>query len=1034
MADVTITHTRAEGTILTGSVKGDGIFEIVRDHGFWFSRHVEGLFIRRSRDKAADTWRINAAAEALREAGHTVTVEINERERRSFAEAEADREERAEDRAERYSDRAGRARSSADARRAKADDISKRFEFGQPILVGHHSEGRARRDQARIDTNMRKSFEERDRAAYLANRAQAAANYERFRKDPYRTLRRLKKLRADLRVQERYAEEERTAGRTSERHEVNVIDLREEIALWEAVVEKAEADGVKIWRPDDFAPGDYVLYSGSWYQVKRVNPTTLSIAWNLRLAPKQVMTLKDATWEDGRTSTHTSDYTNVRSRCPEQAMDAFLADGKVPGTTAAAQASLERPASVVREEAKARPKAKKATGRTSDPKVPRRVFVRCDLGGAEAELTWLNGGSRPHKDFEPVKIVPPEGERFQRAVWSKALRDEIARLLAGHGLVLGKVDWQISRDRSGFVRDVEPAPPAEEQTLAEEVAREEEQTPDPGPEDASDLRIHGSSFNESAGETRVIQVNTGKDGGESNTTHPEESAMTATEQRLTRKQRHAAEMAERREQAAQRPEVERTAVLDTAYRRYVDDGIASTDGYYAPLDFQSWAATLGAPLVAAEGEAAGGAGAEGEAPRGEGEPAPDQAILGEPFAKSTGISSVSKVNIGNGGSSAPRTTPKESGMTATATPKKTAPKKATAKKTAAAPKKTAAETSASNTRTAPKDSRRWIPVGRIDADPNQPRKVFDQGKLEELARSMKRVGQLQPIRVQYDAATKRYTLIMGERRWRAAKIAEIAQMDAIVVNDFEAGDREIFARQVAENCGRADMTPMEEARAFCDLSKVGYEVAEISDIVGKSEPYVQWRIDLLRLIPEGQDALNKQLLPVGLSWYIAKCSTDNQARIITRYLRGGFPSTRAAEAFAQATYAEEKRVSDQGSFFVLADEEPSSDSGEQEALPGSLDLTSDERDRVTEDRAKLTAKIDKLGGAGEILSLLASTDPGELALLLAGTPGGIGGHELRIKHLSDIATKAMKNLREAQAVAAVRAGSIRVNPEAESAA
>ncbi|MER6979646.1 DUF3560 domain-containing protein, partial [Streptomyces carpinensis] len=87
MAEITITHTRAEGTILTGSSKGDGIFEIVREHGFWFSRSVEGLFIKRSRDKAADTWRINRAAEALRAAGHTVTVEINERVRRSFAEA-----------------------------------------------------------------------------------------------------------------------------------------------------------------------------------------------------------------------------------------------------------------------------------------------------------------------------------------------------------------------------------------------------------------------------------------------------------------------------------------------------------------------------------------------------------------------------------------------------------------------------------------------------------------------------------------------------------------------------------------------------------------------------------------------------------------------------------------------------------------------------------------------------------------------------------------------------------------------------------
>ncbi|WP_374205160.1 DUF3560 domain-containing protein [Streptomyces sp. TRM72054] len=67
------------------------------------------------------------------------------------------------------------------------------------MLVGHHSERRARRDQERIDNAMRKSISERDRAQHWTNREQAAANYEQFRKNPGRTLRRLDKLRADLR-------------------------------------------------------------------------------------------------------------------------------------------------------------------------------------------------------------------------------------------------------------------------------------------------------------------------------------------------------------------------------------------------------------------------------------------------------------------------------------------------------------------------------------------------------------------------------------------------------------------------------------------------------------------------------------------------------------------------------------------------------------------------------------------------------------------------------------------------------------------
>ncbi|MFI8944168.1 DUF3560 domain-containing protein [Streptomyces syringium] len=478
---ITITHTRAEGTILNGSRKGDGIFEIVRKHGFWFSGHVTGLFLKQSRDKEADTWRINRAADALRAAGHEVTIEIDDEEHRSFEEIEAELEERAADRADRFSERAGRAVASADARRATADRISKRFEFGQPILVGHHSEGPARRAAARIGTNMQKSFEDRDRAGYWANRAEASENYAKHRKDPYRTLRRLERLGAALRQQERHhAEAVEKGWDSAERHARQIRDLKRDIAGWEEIVKKAEEDGVKVWRPEDFAPRDFVLCSGSWYQIARVNPKTLSIAWNLRLAPKQVMTLEDATFDGGRVGTHTADYTNARARCPEAAMLAFLADGKVPGTKLAHAASKEQPASAVREAqaaAKSKPKPKKKG--SSDPKVAKRIYVACPLGGAEATLTWLNGNSRPHKDFKPVKITPPEGEKFHRAVWSRSLQAEIEKILGEQGYVCGERDWAVSPDRSGFVRPIQPKQPeeppmeADEQQAPESASKEQ---------------------------------------------------------------------------------------------------------------------------------------------------------------------------------------------------------------------------------------------------------------------------------------------------------------------------------------------------------------------------------------------------------------------------------------------------------------------------------------------------------------------------------------------------------------------------------
>ncbi|MFF5668833.1 ParB/RepB/Spo0J family partition protein [Streptomyces hygroscopicus] len=381
--------------------------------------------------------------------------------------------------------------------------------------------------------------------------------------------------------------------------------------------------------------------------------------------------------------------------------------------------------------------------------------------------------------------------------------------------------------------------------------------------------------------------------------------------------------------------------------------------------------------------------------------------------------------------------------TATATATTEAPaKKTPAKKAPAAKKPTRKATAATKAAPAKKATAqqagdgqrtqfRTIPTSKIDRDPGQPREHFDEAALQELAKSMAKLGQLQPINVRYNEDTKRFTLIVGERRWRAAQIAGLTQMKAVVMHGVGEG-RETFAMAVAENVGRADMTAVEEAKAFKKLVDAEYSVDEVAELVGKSAVYVQWRIDLLRLCPEAQQALGKGQLPVGLAWYVGKLSNRNQVTFLARWSRGGFKSTRDAEAFAQALNVEEERQEQQGSFFVLSEEAAAARKEKgQDALPGSLDLPDDERERIIADRTKLTGKIDKLGQAGEILSVLAASDPEELALLLAGTPGGIGGHRLRIKHLQDIATKAMANLRKAEMVAEVRASGLAVNPDAE---
>ncbi|MEU7323381.1 ParB/RepB/Spo0J family partition protein [Streptomyces griseoviridis] len=1085
MAEITITHTRADGTLLDGSSKGDGVYEIVQKHGFRWSRTV-GIYIRGSRDKEAQHWRISGAADALRAAGHEVTIEIDEDDDRSFTEIETEREERAEDRADRFGGRAGRAAASSEARRATARNISRRFEFGQPILVGHHSERGARRDQERIHDNMRKSIEADERAGYWANRAEAAAAYKKHRNDPYRTLRRLEKLRAELRQQRRHHAEAVEKGYASvDRHARNIRDLEREIGGWEGVVEKAKAEGVKIWGPDDFAAGDYVLYSGSWYQVHRVNPKTLSIAWNLRLAPKQVMTLEDAT-DRGRVWTHPADYTNARARCPEAAMTVFLADGTVPGTKLAQTASEKEPASAVREAQSAATKAKPK--KKGDPKVAKRLFVTCDLDGTVAELTWLNGNSRPHKDFETTLIMPPEGERFRRAVWSKALHEEIAKKLDERGYTYGQGDWTVSRDRSGWVRDIKPTPrevpeaeqPAEAAPVNEEppakalvsesaAAAEEPATATAEEGAETPAGVEKTSLTcENSGDTRNHADVSGVVHSDSPlTVTPEEGAVTEEEQcgrKLTRRERHEAQVAEACERAAQRPEVERTAELDDAYRRYVDDGIASTDGWFAPLDFQGWATTLGAHLVTA---AAADAPAVEEQVRpvteaaAEAEEAPSMEV--EESSGGAEKTSLTCENSGNNRnhvdvsgvvhSDSPLlpTSQEAPTMTITApakkatTPAKAAKGAAKAKPAKKAPAKskavvrkvveptavaTAAEVREEKSPThGQKTIQRKVPIDRIDRDATQPREEFDQGKLEELAGSMRKLGQLQPVMLRYFPATRRYTLIMGERRWRAAAMAGLTKLDAVVVSGVADGDRETLAKQVAENVGRADMTPMEEAKSFKRLEDAEYTIDEIAEMCGKSAAYIGWRIDLLKLCEEAQEALSKAHLPVGMAWYVSKLSCENQMRFLAKYARGHFANDRAAEEFVKACLAEEKRRESQGSFFVLAGEDEEVDGGTQEGIPGAHDVSEDERERIMDERAKLTKKIDRLSSAGEILSELATADPEELALLLAGTPGGVPGHQMRMDHLAKLIGKVGANLRKAQAHAEVRASGIVVNPE-----
>lgn len=148
---------------------------------------------------------------------------------------------------------------------------------------------------------------------------------------------------------------------------------------------------------------------------------------------------------------------------------------------------------------------------------------------------------------------------------------------------------------------------------------------------------------------------------------------------------------------------------------------------------------------------------------------------------------------------------------------------------------------------------RRIPIDKIDADPGQPRKLFDAKALDELAVSIKANGLIQAVIVR-PRKSGRYILVAGERRWRAHRLLRdrgdkrFASIKCEVVKSTGVVDTRI--KQIVENIARADMTPFEEAEAFADLAKLGLSVEEIARRLGVVEFRVRWRLQLLNLAPE----------------------------------------------------------------------------------------------------------------------------------------------------------------------------------------
>ena len=175
-----------------------------------------------------------------------------------------------------------------------------------------------------------------------------------------------------------------------------------------------------------------------------------------------------------------------------------------------------------------------------------------------------------------------------------------------------------------------------------------------------------------------------------------------------------------------------------------------------------------------------------------------------------------------------------------------------------------------------------VALANIQPSSYNPRKHFDETSLAELAESIRRQGVLQPIGVRPLADIDRMEIVFGERRYRAALMAELAEIPAVILH---VSDETAAEMAVTENLQRKDVTPIEEANAYQKLMESGrYDVQSLAVQFGKNENYIRTRLKFVSLIPEIAELLEKDEITISVASEICRYGTDIQKEVYYRHL------------------------------------------------------------------------------------------------------------------------------------------------------
>ena len=168
-----------------------------------------------------------------------------------------------------------------------------------------------------------------------------------------------------------------------------------------------------------------------------------------------------------------------------------------------------------------------------------------------------------------------------------------------------------------------------------------------------------------------------------------------------------------------------------------------------------------------------------------------------------------------------------------------------------------------------------LPIHKVEPNKNQPRQDFDEEELEALSESISVHGVIQPLTVR-ELSSGYYQIIAGERRWRAARMANLTEIPAVII---EADDKKAMELALIENLQRQDLNPVEEALGYQTLmTEHGLTQEEAAGRVGKSRPAVANALRLLNLCPEVLDKVRSGQLSAGHARAVLSLKTEKKQK------------------------------------------------------------------------------------------------------------------------------------------------------------